>query len=456
MSEKTTYQSSACAFSAFLARLLLLACFGVSSVHAFDPSKVPDGLYYNGSDINLQLWTPLVLAKDGKLIDPFVYAQQSGVKALEGFGNTKTMLARGAFIYRMCAIDEVRLGQSRRLAADHDTYFVSQFVGKDCGRKHEWAMENFLPPPARKNDNPFPTFFLNQTSSALLPTQWIYGAPGALIGERVPIRTWSEVELGGRPPVINGSVTRMFFLPLPVIEPNLYQIALETKIRIPEYPVSVVEASHRAARVVLNRQLYLDLHQKLRDRLMPRYLPRLQQAIGNKFGGVLRTEFELGAVQGVDIDNQTSFDYAGVVRISAYTRDGQHRWVDVVYCWRKGDDSLQVIATSEDALYDPRNGFFSERNPFMNSPTLILSGFMDLDKDKKMEVVTVLSTPVGFLVRGRNEPVEEPLAMRRSAVYAWSRTSAGIAWREVFRTVEHEERETFADPAQVTIRRLGQ
>src|SRR3982750_4549137 len=72
----------------FLSVLSVFLLVTASSALAFDAAKVPDGLYYNGTNVDQQLWTPLVLARQGQLIDPFVFAEKNGVKALEGRGQT--------------------------------------------------------------------------------------------------------------------------------------------------------------------------------------------------------------------------------------------------------------------------------------------------------------------------------------------------------------------------------
>jgi hypothetical protein len=156
------------------------------------------------------------------------------------------------------------------------------------------------------------------------------------------------------------------------------------------------------------------------------------------------------------LDNQTSFDYAGVARIGVNTKDGPWRWVDIVYCWRKKDDSLTVIATSEDALYKESNLFFSEKSPFVFPPTLTISGFSDFDKDKQLEIITSLSRPLAIAYSTEGAPVTTPISMRQNTLFAWEKSSSGpLTWKSVFQTVEHEARIVFENPAKVKIEYPG-
>lgn len=426
-----------------------------STVWAFDASRVPDGLYYNGTNVDEQLWTPLILARQGQLIDPFVFAKKNGVKALEGRGQTSMLYAVTPFLYGGCAM-ETRLLSNPALIADVPTAFVATFVGKDCQRQQDIAFENYKLPRDQRGDNPFPTFYIDHFDPRL-GMVWSYGVPGQLIGKRIPVNAYTESDIGAQPWPVNGVVSRMSFIPLPVIEPDLVDIALADKKPLPKYPVSLNEAVHRGDRVKVTPELLSQAKATVKDRLWDRYYPRLVQALQGKFGGIKKNYFELGLIQGVDLDNQTSFDYVGVARIGVITEVGPWRWVDVIYCWRKTDDSFSVIATSEDALYKDVNLFFSEKSPSLWAPSLVISGISDFDKDKQLEVIASLIRPVASIVQVRGAPRSDPLYLRQNVLYAWEKTSTGaLTWRDVYRTAEHEVRSIWADPTKVRIDRFGE
>lgn len=308
----------------------------------------------------------------------------------------------------------------------------------------------------RRGDNPFPTFFLDQGVRGV-GLRWLYGVPGKLVGKDVPVIGLSEADIGDRPAPVNGVVSRLHFVPLPVIEPDLLEMALADKKPLPKYPVSVLEAAHRGNDVVVTPELLRQAQATIQERLWAKYHPRLEKAIGNKFGGIAKSYFELGLIQGVDLDNRRSFDYVGVARIGAITRAGPWRWVDVVYCWRKKDDSLSVLATSEDALYNEEHRFFSEKFPSLWAPSLLVSGFSDFDKDKQLEVILSLLRPVGTAARVHGDTGSEPIHLRQSFLYVWDKTaSSALTWREAYRTVEHEESFVPVDPALVHIVRFGE
>ena len=422
---------------------------------AFEAAKVADGLYYNGTNSFAQLWTPLFLAQQGKLLDPFVIAKGKGVQGLMGRGKTQVLNAVTPFLYGGCET-QVLLSTVRPLVADVPTVAVSNFLGNDCQRQQDNAMSFYRVARDRRGDNPFPTFFLDQGVRGV-GLRWLYGVPGKLVGKDVPVIGLSEADIGDRPAPVNGVVSRLHFVPLPVIEPDLLEMALADKKPLPKYPVSVLEAAHRGNDVVVTPELLRQAQATIQERLWAKYHPRLEKAIGNKFGGIAKSYFELGLIQGVDLDNRRSFDYVGVARIGAITRAGPWRWVDVVYCWRKKDDSLSVIATSEDALYQPEHGFFSETVPSTWAPTLVVSGFSDFDKDKQLEVIVSLLRPYGTAAQTIGDTRSEPITLRQSTLYVWNSTStSALAWQEAFRTAMHEESFVEFDPKNVIITRFGQ
>ena len=412
-------------------------------------------MYYNGTNSFGQLWTPFILAREGRLIDPFVFAQKNGMRALEGRGKTTMLKARTAFLYGAC-IMEAQLSSIPPLVAEVPTVAVAKFVGNDCQRQQDIAFSNYRLPVDQRGSNPFPTLYINQPDhgTGLL---WVYGVPGKLVGKSLPVNAYTEGDIGARPGPVNGVVSRMHFIPLPVIEPDLTDIALADRKPLPKYPVSVLEAAHRSTDVVVSPDRLRQIQTLVKARLWDSYYPRLAKALEGKFGGGSTSYFELGLVQGVDLDNQRSFDFVGVARIGAVTKAGPWRWVDVVYCWRKRDDSLSILATSEDALYKEENHFFSEKFPSMWAPSLLVSGFSDFDKDKKLEVILSLLRPFGTAERVRGDNGSEPITLRQNFLYVWyNGTSSSLAWREAYRTVEHEESFVPVDPALVNIVRFGE
>ena len=362
--------------------------------------------------------------------------------------------ARTAFFYCVCSMD-ARLFSIPPLVAEVPTVAVSGFGGKDCQNQQDSAFRFYRVPRDQRGSNPFPTLYVNQPDRGT-GLMWVYGVPGMLIGKSLPVNAYTERDIGARPDPVNGVVSRMNFVPLPVIEPNLTDIALAEKKPLPKYPVSVLEAAHRSTDVVVTPERLNQIQTLVKARLWDRYYPRLAKALEGKFGGNT-SYFELGLVQGVDLDNQRSFDYVGVARIGAITKAGPWRWVDVVYCWRKKDDSLSVLATSEDALYNEEHRFFSEKFPSLWAPSLLVSGFSDFDKDKQLEVILSLLRPVGTAARVHGDTGSEPIHLRQSFLYVWDKTaSSALTWREAYRTVEHEESFVPVDPALVHIVRFGE
>ncbi len=170
-------------------------------------------------------------------------------------------------------------------------------------------------------------------------------------------------------------------------------------------------------------------------------------------------------MQGVDIDNTRAFDYVGVARIGAITKAGQWRWVDVVWCWRsslgRNAEALHVLRTSEDALYDPANRYFSESHPSLWSPNLVVSGFADFDKDKRLEVVSTLVRPVGVAYEKASAASggSQELWLRDSVIHAWLPDNADARkghWQEIFKSAIHDERIVALRPEQINIQYFGE
>jgi hypothetical protein len=432
-----------------------IALSALAPAWAFDPAKVADGLYYNGTNSFGQLWTPFILARQGQLIDPFVFAQKEGIQALQGRGKTTMLNAVTPFLYGGCSLN-AQLFSIPPLVAEVPTVAVASFVGKDCQRQQDNAFSYYRLPRDQRGDNPFPTLYINQPDHGM-GLMWAYGVPGMLVGKSLPINAYTESDIGARPDPVNGVVSRMNFIPLPVIEPDLLDIALADKKPLPKYPVSLTEAVHRGDKVVVSPELLGQVQTLVKAHLWDSYYPRLAQALEGKFDGIARSYFELGLVQGVDLDNQRSFDYVGVARIGAVTKAGPWRWVDVVYCWRKKDDSLTILATSEDALYKAEHRFFSEKYPSLWAPSLLVSGFSDFDKDKQLEVILSLLRPVGTGAQVRGDTRTIPITLRQNFLYVWNKPKASsLTWQEAYRTVEHEESFVGVDPAIVNIVRFGE
>ena len=422
---------------------------------AFDASKVADGLYYNGTNVDDQLWTPLMLVRQGQLMDPFAFVGKNGVKALEGRGQTTMLEAVTPFLYGGCTT-QAKLASKPPLVAQVPTVYVSAFDGKGCPLQQRVAFENYRLPRDRRHDNPFPTLYLDQvdTGTGML---WAYGVPGKLVGnQQIPVNAYNESQIGAKPWPVNGVVSRMSFIPLPVIEPDLTDIALAEKKPLPKYPVSLSEAVHRGDKVTVSAELLAHAQSILKSRLWDRYYPQLAKSLQGKFGGIKKSYFELGLIQGVDLDNRTSFDYAGVARIGVETHAGPQRWVDVIYVWRKKDDSLSIIATSEEVLYSESNRFFSETRPIPVAPAMVISGFSDFDKDKQLEVVVSVIRVVGNIVFVRGAPGSIPLELRQNFLYAWEQPLAGpLQWRPVYQTLEHEAHILGFDPKDIRIDSFG-
>lgn len=434
------------------------------SVQAFDEQKVSDGLYYNATDINQQIWTPLVLAQGGKLIDPLLFAQANGIKALEGVGKTTLLLANTPFLYGGCRT-ETTLLSVEPLIAKVPTVAVAKFGGENCPFTQENVLGDFKLTRDRRGNNPMPTLLVKPSQRPESAPMWIYGVPGMLAGKSVPIRAWSREDLGGTPEPIHGVISRASFMTLPVLEPDEHKIARLEQRPSNKQSVNLGEAAHRSTDVVLDLKLYQTAAIFLKDKLWPRYFPRLQTALAQRFGGIANSYFELGLMQGVDIDNTRSFDYVGVARIGVVSKAGPWRWVDVIWCWRSGlgqtEEALHILRTSEDELYDSANRYFSDKRPSLWSPNLVVSGFADFDKDKRLEVVSTLVRPVGIAYSKTSSASggSQALWLRDSAIHAWSPTASDARtgnWQEVFKSAIHEERIVTLRPAQINIELFGE
>lgn len=420
-------------------------------------------MYYNGTTVPDQLWTPLLLAEEGELIDPMLRARTQGLVGLQGKGKTNYLTVNTAFLLRVCDT-KVKLGQVEPLLANMPTVFVAEFDSGDCASEQRTLLANFTAPSEQRANNPMPT--LVQTRSSPESTGgWFYGVPGQLAGRHSAIVARSEQELGGRPQPIAGAVSRLAFVPLPIVEVDFKEIAFREKwVPQPKYPVSLLEAVHRGNHLALDEKRWRDAHAFVKAQLWPRHYPALLAALGSRFGGVEESYFELGLIQGIDIDNSGAFDFVGVARVGVVTKAGPWRWVDVVWSWRtalgSSEAALTVLRTSEAELYAPQNHYFSEVNPSLWAPDLVVSAFADFDKDKRMEVVTSLIRPVALAYQkhaGSGSTTE--LSLRDSAIHAWEpgeEKGATGRWIEVFKTVAHEARRLRLDPREIAVHRFGE
>ncbi len=118
---------------------------------------------------------------------------------------------------------------------------------------------------------------------------------------------------------------------------------------------------------------------------------------------------------------------------------------------------MSVLATSEGDLYRDENHFFSEKNPPLWAPSLVVSGFSDFDKDKQLEVILSSFRQVAIASETQGDTRSIPVTLRQSFLYVWDKTPlSALTWREAYRTVEHEERFEFVDPSKVKVVRLGE
>lgn len=425
-----------------LALLCAASCLAPAPALAFDPKAVPDGLVYNGTLIPDQLWTPLVLVENGEMRDPFLEVKQGGLDRLRGEGKTSYLMARSAFLMG-CSTD-ASLASVVPIIATVPTPFVYEFAGNACPNQLESALHSLVAPPGERGSNSFPTYLAVPWRDQ--PVTWVFSVPGMLAGGLTPVVPRTREELGAQPVPVAGVVSRVHFVPLPIVSINYLRLSAEGKRPKRTFGANLGEVFHRSHELALSDALLTKIRPLIEAQLKPRYLPRLEAALAGRFGGVARRYVELGLVQGIDVDNSKAYDYVGVIRFGLETKAGPERWVDVLWCWRSGagdgPDSLRVLRTSEEALYAAENRYFSEQHPADRAPTLVLSGFADLDMDKRMEIISALVRPAALAVPRSGMPGEtQTLWLRDSAIHAWEPDgSAAGRWQEVYRTVPHEAR----------------
>ena len=72
-------------------------------------------------------------------------------------------------------------------------------------------------------------------------------------------------------------------------------------------------------------------------------------------------------------------------------------------------------------------------------------------------MILSLLRPVGISHLVRGDTREMHLTLRQNFLYVWDKTATTpLAWHETYRTVEHEERTLWLDPAKVNIVRFGE
>jgi hypothetical protein len=427
-------------------------------VLAFDKTKVTNGLYYNGTSVGDQIWTPLVLVQDGVLLDPFIYAQKNSLSSLSGIGRTTMLRANTAFLFGGCRT-QTELQAVPPIIADVPTVYVSAFIGKGCSISHVIALENLRQPNARQASNSMPTLLLKKAAPED-PQRWLYGVPGILSGKNLPIFPMSAEELGGEPSRINGIISRAFFSPLPVIEPDEADIAYQAGRRKMSRGISILEATHRSSELTVSDTTYKEVRETLEKTLWPRYFPKLKAATAARLGGVVESFFEIGLIQGTDISNSGATDYVGVARIGVVSQTGVRRWVDVVWSIHNApakESSVHVVGTSEDALYATER-YFSSSHPSLMAPSLVLSGFADFDNDGLMELICTLFQPIGIGTIKTNGDTYE-LTLRSNSIFAFQQAAQGTEkdqWSEIFRTVAHEVRVVEIDRQNINVQLFGE
>lgn len=432
-----------------------------ASTQAFDATAVPAGLYYHATNDPHQLWAPLVLSEGGRLIDPLARFKVAGLAGLEGLGKTSYLQANTAFLNSLCDLS-VSLATTDSVLGLSATVFVEDIGRSICIYRNKALISELSLAPKQRQPDAVPTLLFAQDSPRFMG--WIYGMQGLLIDKRRTPYPQQPDELGGEPNTIAGVVSGLGFLPQPIIEPNAHRIAnLRRGVGPSAQPIPILwdDLIHRTTKLALTQARYDDVVDFVTVQLEPQVRPRLLGALGKAFGGVRRPYFEIGHVQGVDIDNTRAFDYAGIARIGVELMSGHRRWIDVAWVWRsdqgKVGEALQILRTSEEALLDKDRRFFSEINPSVAAPALSISAFADFDKDRRLEVVTSLTIPVGVARQSVQPEFQEPLAITQSVIHAWIPATAekrGL-WQEVHRTSPYEPRKVFLDPGATTVELFG-
>lgn len=431
---------------------------------AFDPSRLHDGLYYNGSNIDDPLWTPLLLVRNGEMKDPFLEVARVGVTGMSGPGITERLQATTPSLMAGCWL-ATELGVSTRLLAPVDTAFVVRTQGESCLRRHAIAFANFSPDARHKSSDQFPRFLLRAEGPGKGADTWLIGVPGLLIGTPSAYLPMPR-EVLARTPEVNGVVSRISFATQPLIEPDGAELDIGNSGKPRNgYQVNLEEASHRTSDTAIKPNDLTQVRAAVNAAGIEPYRSKLRAALRGKFGGIAREFVEFGLIQAIDIDNTRSFDYVGQVRIGAITRAGPWRWIDVVWTWRKAlggaSGALQVLQTSEPELFDPARRYFSETRPSPWAPTLAVSSIADLDKDKLLEIITTIQSPVAMAYAKPTSQASAgiPIDFRQSVIHAWTPDDTDRrrgTWKEVWKTSVHEARRIQINAAEVSIEKFGE
>ncbi len=432
-----------------IAPLALLA--PLFAAHAFDFSKVPDGVYYYGTNLPDQFWGPLMLVDKGRPLDPLAVAQSQGRKALEGPGRSELLRAMTAFGHG-CVLDLSVSVVNPQLAPAPTVLAIPNTRGS-CDELHG-ALKNWiarehpeLPNLDLQLDNPYPTLQQQAVGPGGRAT-WYFGVPGWLQGRMQALVPQGAAEWGGTPDAVHGLVSRAHFVSLPILGPSTVLVASHLKqpyVHVPGPPTS--RQVHRER--TLSTARVQKLKEVLRLQLLPTYAPRLIAAFKDRFGGIQPPYLELGLIQHIDLDGVGDEDLIGVARINAITEQGPWRWIDVVWMWRSTRDpegkALQIVRTSEAELMGGEGRYLSEHNPAPWAPTLAVAAIADLDRDWRMEIITSLIRPVGT-AQSRRHPDAETVGIwqRDAQIHAWegdaSDKTPKPAWRTVYQLQWHEPR----------------
>lgn len=223
-----------------LALLSAASCLLPVPALAFDPKAVPDGLVYNGTLIPDQLWTPLVLVEGGQLRDPFLEVKQRGLERLRGEGKTSYLKAVNAFL--MGCRTKASLTTVAPIIATVPTPFVYEFAGNACPDQLESALRSLIAPPGERGDNGFPTYLVDSVGGQ--PVTWVYSVPGMLAGGLTPVVPRTREEMGAQPAPVAGVVSRVHFVPLPIVSIDYWRLSVVGKRPGRAYSVNLGESLH--------------------------------------------------------------------------------------------------------------------------------------------------------------------------------------------------------------------
>lgn len=416
---------------------LLLSLASIGNAFAFDPAAATPGLYYIGSNVGEQIWAPLVLVRDGKLIDPVDEVREHGLSALEGPGKTTLLKATSFFLYGGCST-AAKLARSSPLLGGAPTLYVARFDMQACATYQGLLEDKWNDPTSADIDDSMPRLQLSPPY-ADLPGGLIWGVPGALVEFNRQVARMPLTEAAGRHAVVNGIVRSTRFVPLPVVHPDAAGLRAQMGGAFPaSRHAKLSEIVHRKEIAVGERDL-AEATVRIEPLMRERYLDRLE-ALAKPFGGVLRTSFLIQAAIGVDIENSGSKDLVGVARLQVDMRNGATRWIDAVWSLRTGGRSAQldIVRSTDTIVLSDGSPYRSTRNPAPEPPTLVIAGIFDLDNDGRIELVTVQDAPVGqAIVHGpASLDTTIPVSRQDAVIHSWYADPGH--WVDVFRGLPHE------------------